>query len=618
MLNNHWTSSDTLNEIFGITNDNPRTLESWNAIIHPDHQEEMLDYFLNSVVKKRKPFDKDYKISRGKDGAERWVLGRGELTFDETGNPVRMFGTIMDITERKLFEQELQESEERFRKAVLLAPIPMMVHDEDGNVINISEGWNHFSGYSIEDIPTLKDWTEKAFGEKAQEVENYVSGIFNEEKTVFSGEFEIIAKSGEKRIWNFYTTPLGKLSTGKRIMLSMAPDITQRKKVQEELIVAKEKAEESERLKTAFLANMSHEIRTPLNGILGFTNLLAEDEHLTHIKKKEFAAIINKSSEGLLKIINDILDISRLETNKSGIVVKPFEAGNALSTVYTIFEKKMKDSGKDNVELILTKPDVPFVLNTDETRLIQIFSNLLDNAIRFTPKGSVTFGLSKQNENKVEFFVADTGVGIPKEKHEEIFDRFSQTDNHSTRSYGGTGLGLAIVKKLLELMGSEITVESEPGKGTRFQFQLPYVALNKNEVGTPEEEPDDAGNIGNTKILVVEDDSVSRIYFRQILENHSAELLFAETGKEALHLFETQNPDIILMDIGLPDMSGLEVVRKIREKDKHVIIIAQTAYAMPDDRQKALEAGCNDYIAKPVKTEILLEKINAFCQQFRN
>ena len=273
----------------------------------------------------------------------------------------------------------------------------------------------------------------------------------------------------------------------------------------------------------------------------------------------------------------------------------------------------MKDSGKNNVELILTKPDVPLVLNTDETRLIQIFSNLIDNALRFTPKGSVTFGVSKQNENNVEFFVADTGVGVPKEKHEEIFERFSQADNSSTRSYGGTGLGLAIVKKLLELMGSEITVESEPGQGACFRFQLPFLLLNNTEDEEIVKKTDAPANINKSRILVVEDDSISRLYFSQILVNHSAEFFFAETGKEALHLFETHNPDIILMDIGLPDMSGLEVVRKIREKDKHVIMIAQTAYAQAEDKQKALEAGCNDYIAKPVKTEVLLEKINALC-----
>ncbi len=391
-----------------------------------------------------------------------------------------MVSTVMDITTRIMAEKELQQSEERFRKAVLLAPIPIMVHDEDGNVINLSEGWTHFSGYTIEEIPTIKEWTKKVYDREAKKVENYVARLFNEDETVISDEFRIISKSGEKRIWNFYTTPLGKLGSGKKIMLSIAPDITQRKKVQNELITAKEKAEESERLKTAFLANMSHEIRTPLNGILGFTNLLTGDDHFSEKKKKEFGSIIQKSAEGLLKIINDILDISRLETDKTTIDKKPFEAERMLTTLYSLFQKRLTDSGKTGVVLKLEKPDRPAILITDENRLTQVFSNLLDNALRFTSEGSVTFGVSEVNGNKLTFFVTDTGIGIPKEKHTMIFDRFSQSNNSAVRSYGGTGLGLSIVKKLLELMGSEISLESEPGKGTTFRFELPFHLKREN------------------------------------------------------------------------------------------------------------------------------------------
>ncbi|MDF1576587.1 MAG: PAS domain S-box protein [Bacteroidales bacterium] len=435
IVKNHWSSSEVLDQIFGISKENSHSLASWFAHIHPEQRQEMQEYFQNEVLKARKPFDKEYKIIRQNDGAERWVCGLGELRFNEKGEPVGMFGTIQDITERKLFSQQLLESEELVRKAVLLAPIPMMVHDEEGNVLNISEGWTHFSGYTLEDIPTLKEWTEKAYGGKAIEVEDYVTGLFNEDETILSGEFEIAAKSGEKRIWNFYTTPLGKLNDKTKLMLSLAPDITQRKRVQVELEEAKEKAEEGERLKTAFLANMSHEIRTPLNGILGFTNLIARDDNMTSDKKKWYASIINKSAEGLLKIINDILDISKLETGKAIIVPVPFDIDKTFFTLHSIFQKKLTDTEKKAVRLILKNPGEPLVFHTDETRLIQVFSNLLDNALRFTSKGSITFGISGIQGNKAEFFVADTGIGIAKENQEAIFDRFSQGDLQS-RSYG--------------------------------------------------------------------------------------------------------------------------------------------------------------------------------------
>ena len=735
--NDRWSSSEILDKILGIPDNTTHNIESWLAVVHPGHKEEMIDYFLNDVLKNRKIFEKEHKIIRGNDGAERWLLVHGELSFNEVGEPVRIFGTIQDITKRKQFERQLRESEERSRKAVLNAPIPIMVHDEDGKVITLSEGWNHFSGYQIEEIPTLAEWTRKAYGEKAKEIENYIGNIFKENKTVFSGEFQITTKTGEKRIWNFYTTPLG-LSGDKKIMLSMAPDITQRIKMKEqleesersyrllfekhtaakflidpdtgeiikankaasdfygwsinklqtmniseinilsgeevkaamkralgnrhiyfefkhrlsngsikdvevfssqteykgklllhsivhdvtekkrlmnELIEAKEHAEESNRLKSAFLANMSHEIRTPLNGIVGFTNLLTTEKDLSEDAKLQYSQIINKSTEGLLKIINDILDIARLEAGKSVIEQKPFDVGKLLSSIFLMFSKKLKDEGRKDVELLLNMAPQTVIVNSDENRLTQIFSNLLDNAIRFTQSGTVNFGISKIKSGRVEFFVSDTGIGIPGEKHQIIFESFIQADARMSRSYGGTGLGLAIVRKLLELMGGEIFLESESGKGSHFSFYLPY-SENQTElvVNIEQDEKDyftvQEGLDSKTKILVVEDDEVSRFYLLNILKRRFQKLLFAENGEKAMTLYKSESPDFILMDIRLPDINGLEIVKQIRENDRKVKIIAQTAYAMSGDKENARKAGCNDFITKPVKPELLFEKLN--------
>ena len=729
--NNYWTSSEVLDDIFGISPENLKTLESWNAIIHPEQQMEMLEYFQESVVKGRMPFEKEYKIIRQNDGTERWVLGHGELNYNESGEPIRMFGTIQDITERIIFEKELSESEERFRKAVLLAPIPIMVHDENGNVINLSDGWTHFSGYSIDEISTLKEWAQKAYGEKAEEVETYVSGLFNEEKTIFSGEFEIISKTGEKRIWNFYTTPLGKLSSGKKIMLSMAPDITQRKRVQgeleesersyrklfeehkavkllidpengqiiranqaaanfygwsieelenmnigqintlpplelkramenalqkkqpyfefehrladgavrdvevfassteyagkellhsivhditekkrlfDELVIAKEKAEESERLKSAFLANMSHEIRTPLNGILGFTSLLTEDENLSKETKQEFATIINKNADGLLKIISDILDISRLEAGKTIMEKKPFDVIKMLQTIYPVFNKRLADSGKQKIELKLIVPENSVILITDESRLMQVVSNLLDNSLKFTTEGNITFGVSKVTKTQLELFVSDTGIGISKEKQHLVFDRFSQAEDSTSRHYGGSGLGLAIVKKLVEFMEGEILLESEPGQGSVFRIFLPGKLDSYIHDEAPQPKKFDFSK-QTESVLVVEDDPASQLLLSHVLKNHFPDLTLATTGSEALLIIKNKMPDIILMDIRLPDSNGLDVVRQIRKFDTNVYIIAQTAYAMADDEQKALEAGCNDFITKPIKVDLLFQKM---------
>ncbi|MEX0982934.1 MAG: ATP-binding protein [Bacteroidales bacterium] len=546
-----------------------------------------------------------------KDGRETPIADSGAPITSEQGEIMGVVLVFRDQTGERMFLDRIARSEERFRKSILQAPIPVMVYDEDGNIIDVSEGWTHFSGYDPGDIPKVETWCEKAFGGEAAEMVLYFNRLFSEEMPVLNNEFEILTKHGEKRVWNFHAAPLGQFRNGKRIILTMAPDTTQRKRLLIDLTEAKERAEESERLKMAFLANMSHEIRTPLNGILGFTNLIAGRDDLTREKKEEFAGIINQSASGLLKIINDILDISRLETSKAAIERKQFNVEETLSTIYSIFGKRLADSGSNQVELIVRMPDEPVVLNTDENRLIQIFSNLLDNAVRFTSEGSVTFGIGGIRENKAEFFVKDTGVGISEEKHEVIFDRFSQADNSATRSYGGTGLGLTIVKKLLELMGSDITLESEPGKGTCFRFQLPCI-LEETRKEKAAEKVRTSIDPGASRILVVEDDPVSCHIFSQTLSDTFAELLFAVTGQEGVDMFALHNPDIVLMDIGLPDISGLEVVRRIREMDKKVVIIAQTAYAMADDRIKAMEAGCNDFITKPINIKLLLQKLRNY------
>ncbi|MBN1986980.1 MAG: response regulator, partial [Prolixibacteraceae bacterium] len=401
---------------------------------------------------------------------------------------------------------------------------------------------------------------------------------------------------------------------GEEMLHSIIHDITEKKRLMNELIDAKERAEESDRLKSAFLANMSHEIRTPLNGIVGFTSLLTNEKNLSETDKQSYSRIINKSTEGLLKIINDILDISRLETGKTIIEQKVFDVGKTLSSLYLIFNKKLKEAGKENVKLIQNEFPQKVQLNTDENRLIQIFSNLLDNALRFTHNGSIKFGISEIKNGHVEFFTSDTGIGISKEKQQMVFESFIQADSGMTRSYGGTGLGLTIVKKLVDLLGGKIVLESELGKGSRFSFSLPCLLLDgeQNEEVTNHEkiyESTHTKTDTKTKILIVEDDKVSRLYFKQILSKHYKKLFFAETGEQALKLYSAESPDIVLMDIGLPDMNGLEIVKRIREKDQRVKIIAQSAYAMTGDKEKAFDAGCNDFITKPVEVELLLSKL---------
>jgi Signal transduction histidine kinase len=250
-------------------------------------------------------------------------------------------------------------------------------------------------------------------------------------------------------------------------------DITEKKRIIADLKMSKEKAEESDRLKSAFLANMSHEIRTPLNAILGFSNMLTEEWDLPHEVKEEYTSIINRNADNLLHIIDDILDISKLETGQVKILKKSFDLSKTLNELYTQYQSKISESGKENIVLKLRVPNHQILLSTDKVRLNQILSNLLNNSIKFTHQGEIEFGVMEVSRQRISFFVSDTGIGIEKDIQETIFERFRQANDSTTRVYGGTGLGLSIVKNLVELMGGQIQVESEVSKGTMFKFWLP-------------------------------------------------------------------------------------------------------------------------------------------------
>jgi PAS domain S-box-containing protein len=521
-----------------------------------------------------------------------------------------MLSMAPDVTQRIKMKEQLEESERSFRLIFENHTAAKLLIDPDtGEIVKANKAASDFYGWSINKLQSMNIYEINTIS--VEEVRVAMKRALNNRLIYF--EFKHRLSNGDFRDVELFSSQTE--YKGKLLLHSIVHDVTDKKRLMNELIEAKEHAEESNRLKSAFLANMSHEIRTPLNGIVGFTNLLTTEKNLSEVVKHQYSQIISKSTEGLLKIINDILDISRLETGKSIIDQRPFDIGNLLSTVYLMFNKKFKDEGKEDVELILKTVPQTILLNSDENRLTQIFSNLLDNAIRFTQSGTVSFGISKIQSNRIEFFVSDTGIGIPKENHQIIFESFTQADEGWTRSYGGTGLGLTIVKKLLELMGGEILLESEPGEGSRFTFNLPYSEDRAGKTVNAESEIKKDFSLTdemdiNTKILVVEDDEVSRFYLQHILIKRFQKLLFAENGEKALSLYKSESPDIILIDIRLPDINGLEIVKKIRENDWKVKIIAQTAYAMIGDEKNARVAGCNDFITKPIRPDLLLEKLN--------
>lgn len=389
-----------------------------------------------------------------------------------------------------------------------------------------------------------------------------------------------------------------------------------RDEAERNLVKAKIKAEESDHLKSAFLANMSHEIRTPMNAILGFTELLTmPDSAITNEEKQSYIKLIHNSGNNLLHLIDDIIDVSKIEAGQLKIIQKECDINKVLIEIFESYKEIKKQKGKDNIDLNLDMPDEnkDVVTITDPLRLNQIISNLLDNAFKFTDDGFITFGYEIQKPNTFLFFVKDSGVGMDENKKEYVFERFRKIEDNKTKLYRGAGLGLAICKSLIELLGGKIWVESIQGTGSTFYFTLPHNKVKKSKKKTDPSKNIESYQWYNKTILIAEDEPTNFYYIEEVLKKTGAKLLRATNGKEAIEMFKQHNEtDLIIMDIKMPEMDGYEATKYIRKINKNIPVISQSAYAMPGDIEKGLLLGMNDYLTKPVKPKKLLSVLNKY------
>jgi len=385
------------------------------------------------------------------------------------------------------------------------------------------------------------------------------------------------------------------------------------------LRLAMEKAEENDRLKSAFLANMSHEIRTPMNGILGFAEILKEPD-LSGEEQQECISVIQKSGTRMLSIINDIICISKVEAGQMEIVVSETDINEQVEYIYTFFKPEVEDKG---MRLIMKKgmPSQDAIIRTDREKLYAILTNLVKNAIKYSNTGTIEFGYRIVNRDMgrdkaclvstcpdLEFFVKDTGIGIPKDRQQAIFERFVQADVSDKMALQGAGLGLSISKAYVEMLGGNIWMESEPGKGSIFYFTIPFNNKQEDKEITKNDHPVEpkTNRIKQLKILIVEDDEASELLLSKAVERFGNAILKVRTGVEAVEVcLNNVDIDLVLLDLKMPDMNGYEAARRIRQFNKDVIIIAQTAFGLLGDKEKAIEAGCNDYISKPILTDEL-------------
>ncbi|WP_372644384.1 LytS/YhcK type 5TM receptor domain-containing protein [Ancylomarina sp.] len=529
-------------------------------------------------------------------------------------------------TQNRLAQSKLDESERRFTQVLESGNIVSLLLNNDGCIKYCNHYLLQITGY-VQNEVLEKNWFELFIPKNIKdEVYQVFSDSMISKSIVKNYENVILTKSGEELQISWHNTIFHSDSNDVTGVACVGVNNTKRKsyeiKLEEKneeykqinikLIEAKEKAEESERLKTAFLANMSHEIRTPMNGILGFTELLNKPD-LSDEEQKEFISIIEESGRRMLNTINDIIDISKIESGLIGLNNLETNINQQVELVYIFFKPEAESKGL-NFSFKNSLPVEKANIKTDKEKTQKILINLVKNAIKFCDEGSIEFGYEIKG-NDLEFFVKDTGIGIPNDRQAAIFERFIQADISDSRAFQGSGLGLAITKSYVEMLDGKIWVESEEGKGSVFYFTIPYnpeLKVNNTsiKIGTNYK---NENLINKLKIIIADDDEISAMLIEIELEKYSKTIIKVRTGAEVVEICRN-NPDIdlILMDIRMPTMDGYEATRQIRQFNKNIIIIAQTAYGLLGDREKALESGCNDYISKPILKDKLIELIHFY------
>lgn len=573
-------------------------------IIHPESQDDFL--FLLREAKNSgsdcDPESTEIKLITGK-GEILHVKVDAKQCFAEKEKPLLYNISLTDLTKIRQAYEELQIRD----IALNSAANSIIISDTEGTIEWVNEAFTRLTGYSEEEAVGKNP---RDLIKSGKQPKSFFAALW---KTISSGKVwhgKVINRRKDGSLYTEEQTispvkgPKGEIVR----YISVKSDITDRMIMEKELVDAKDKAEESSRLKSAFLANISHEIRTPMNGILGFAELL-QRPNLDNGKFKKYVGVIMQSGKRMLRILNDLIDISKIEAGEIHLNIEAFDAEEICRELYEFYNRQAAEKG---LELHYTADfsEEGSIIQSDKTKISQIFSNLIGNAIKYTDDGQVSFRC-RLRDNMLSFTVEDTGVGISKSNQKKIFDRFGRFEKHHQKFREGVGLGLAICKAYADMLGGSFDIESEIGEGSVFTYQMPTRDEDAEQTNDKQHKAEKPVTFKKDVVLIAEDDDHNYMYLEELLSETNLQLLRAENGKDAVDLVK-QNPDIklILMDVRMPVMDGLVACRRIKEKYPNIPVIVQTAYAFGDDKEKAFESGCDDFLAKPLDQEILFTKMN--------
>ena len=532
--------------------------------------------------------------------------------------------TIEKTIRRSLAEKRLAAVEEELKQLSIVASKTsnaVIIFNNELKIEWVNEAFCNMTGYSFLEVKGSSGEILRKDSKKIFDSGEIINHVLNGKKS-FTYENLNYTKSG-KAYWALTTlTPIMDVDGHINKVIAIESDISANKKVEQELTLAKEKAEDSKRVKEEFLANMSHEIRTPLNGIKGFTDLLVKNKH--YPEQEKYLEAIGFSTKNLLAIINDILDFSKIEAGKMEIERTIFYLRDLIESIFNSFVFQAEGKG-----LIISKEiadKIPESLMGDPVKINQVITNLMSNALKFTEKGSIHLSVEESSRvnNCVDllFKIKDSGIGIPPNKVNTIFDSFSQASSSTTRKYGGTGLGLAIVKKIVNLFDGEIRVESTEGVGSTFIFNLNLGVAEDQSIIKESKKPELEMDLSGIRVLVAEDYPMNQLLINETLSSWNFEVEIVENGKLAFEKIRENEYDLVLMDVNMPEMGGLEATKLIREKldepKRSIPIIAMTAGALKGDKEACINAGMNDYVSKPFDHNELFLKIASYLDPRKN